>query len=168
MTYTVANQKIFHINRDMPKQNEGNFILVKKENLERALVDLEQFGTLLFLYLVGNKDGYDLAFSPQDVINRKYMARTSVDKYVKVMKQKGYLVEKAGNVYDFFEVPQKKKESGDKESGSPRELNILRGENNNSRREQVNPQDNKEIYNKDNINISKSIKTISTKDGFVF
>lgn len=96
------------------------------------------------------------------------MGKTSVHKYIDIMKEKGYLVQKSGNVYDFFEVPQQKKESGDNKSGSCCELDNLRGGNNSSQHEQGSPQENKEIYNKDNINISKSIKTISTKDGFVF
>ena len=33
MPTTVPNQKIAHIHRDMPKENEGNFLLIKKENL---------------------------------------------------------------------------------------------------------------------------------------
>ena len=98
MANTVQNQTIYHINRDMPKKNEGNFLLVKKENLERALKDLSPYGALLFLYLVGNADGYDLAFSPQDVINRMKIGKTSVHTYIKKMKEKGYLVQKSGNV----------------------------------------------------------------------
>ena len=34
MAATVPNQKVVHVNRDMPDKNkkEGNFLLVKKEN----------------------------------------------------------------------------------------------------------------------------------------
>ena len=85
MPYTVENQTIFHINRDMPKPNEGNFIMVKKENLERALKDLTPYGAVLYLYLAGNANGYDLAFSPQDVMDRMNIGKTTVHKYINIM-----------------------------------------------------------------------------------
>lgn len=42
MPATVPNQKVVHVNRDMPDKNkkEGNFLLIKNENLYAAYRDL--------------------------------------------------------------------------------------------------------------------------------
>lgn len=165
MPYTVENQTIFHINRDMPTKNEGNFIMVKKENLERALKELSPYGAVLYLYLAGNANGYDLAFSPQDVIDRMNIGKTTVHKYIKIMKEKGYLVQKSGNVYDFYEIPRGEKT----ESGSPfSEQKNSRGEQISSQGKQHSLQGDIEIYNKD-INIDKKkISPSESKTEFVF
>lgn len=165
MPYTVENQTIFHINRDMPKPNEGNFIMVKKENLERALKELSPYGAVLYLYLAGNANGYDLAFSPQDVIDRMNIGKTTVHKYINIMKEKGYLVQKSGNVYDFYEIPRGEKA----ESGSPfSEQKNSRGEQISSQGKPHSTQCDIEIYNKD-INIDKKkISPSSSKTEFVF
>ena len=165
MPYTVENQTIFHINRDMPTKNEGNFIMVKKGNLERALKELSPYGAVLYLYLSGNANGYDLAFSPQDVIDRMGIGKTTVHNYIKKMKEKGYLVQKSGNVYDFYEIPRGEKT----ESGSPfSEQKNSRGEQSSSQGKPHSSQGDIEIYNKD-INIEmKEINPSETKAEFVF
>ena len=69
MPYTVENQRRVLVHRDMPGKDEGNFLLIKKENLYAAYRNLNATALCLYLYLAGNKDGFDLAFSPKAIRN---------------------------------------------------------------------------------------------------
>ena len=111
--YTVPNQKVVHINRDMPKQNEGNFLLIKKEHLYAAYRDLNATALCLYLYLAGNMDGFNLALSPKAVYEEMGMPISTCKDQIKVLIQKGYLVPKSegSNVYDFYETPRGKKKA---------------------------------------------------------
>ena len=64
---------------------------------------------LLYLYLASNSDGFRLALSPAAIRDAIGMpASTYRDQFVKLV-DKGYLVQKgSGNLYDFYEVPQKR------------------------------------------------------------
>jgi len=107
MPRTVPNQKIIHINRDMPKKNEGNFLQIKKENMYAAYKVLNAHAFSLYLYLAANKDGFDLAFSPEAIHENMGMPVSTVRDQTKKLIDKGYLVPKHenSNVYDFFEKP---------------------------------------------------------------
>ena len=107
MGITVPNQKIAHIHRDMPKDNEGNFLLIKKENMYAAYRDLNAHGLALYLYLAGNKDGFDLAISPAAVRQSFGMPESTARDKINLLIDKGYLVQKkeGGNIYDFYEKP---------------------------------------------------------------
>ena len=69
MPYTVENQRRVLVHRDMPKDNEGNFLLIKKDNVYAAYRDLNATALCLYLYLAVNKHGFDLAFSPKAIHN---------------------------------------------------------------------------------------------------
>lgn len=107
MPITVANQKIAHIHRDMPKEKEGNFLLIKKENMYAAYKDLNAHGLVLYLYLAGNKDGFDLAISPAAVKQSFGMPESTARDKIKLLIDKGYLVQQkeGSNVYNFYEKP---------------------------------------------------------------
>lgn len=105
---TVPNQTVINIHRDMPSRNEGNFLMVKKENFAKAYRDLNATGTMLYLYLVGNADGYSLNFSPQAVNNAIGMPLSTARDQRKLLIEKGYLVphKEGSNVFDFYEMPR--------------------------------------------------------------
>ena len=165
MPNTVPNQKVVHVHRDMPDKNkkEGNFLLIKKENWYAANKDLEPYGLQLYLYIAGNRDGFDFALS-QDAAEREAgIKKTSYHKYVNLMIEKGYLVPRKenSNIFDFYEVPKRKE---DKEAVSPCELNSLPDGNDDLRGRLVTSQDNKEIYNNTDNLIDKNIN----RDEFIF
>lgn len=110
---TVPNQKVVHINRDMPKPNEGNFLLIKKDNLYAAYRDLNATALCLYLYLAGNMDGFRLALSPKAIHEEMGMPISTAKDQIKVLIQKGYLVPKSegSNVYDFCETPRGNKKA---------------------------------------------------------
>lgn len=158
MPNTVPNQKVVHVHRDMPDKNkkEGNFLLIKKENWYAANKDLEPYGLQLYLYIAGNRDGFDFALSQEAAEQEAGIKKTSYHKYVKVLIEKGYLVPRKenSNIYDFYEVPKRKE---DKEAVSPCELNSLPDGNDDLRGSLVTSQGNKEIYNNANNLIDKNI-----------
>ena len=113
--YSVPNQKVVHINRDMPDKSkkEGNFLLIKNENLYAAYRDLNATALCLYLYLAGNMDGFNLALSPKAIHEEMGMPLSTVKDQIKVLIQKGYLVPKSvgSNVFDFYETPREKKKA---------------------------------------------------------
>ena len=110
MPYTVENQRRVLVHRDMPKEKEGNFLLIKKENLYAAYRDLNATALCLYLYLAGNKDGFDLAFSPKAIHNEMGLPESTCRDQFKVLVNKGYLIRRneTSNRYDFYEIPKEK------------------------------------------------------------
>ena len=160
MPNTVPNQKVVHVHRDMPDKNkkEGNFLLIKKENWYAANKDLEPYGLQLYLYIAGNRDGFDFALSQEAAEREAGIKKTSYHKYVNLMIEKGYLVPRKenSNVYDFYEVPKRKE---DKEAVSPCKLKSLPDGNDDLRGGLVTSQGNKEIYNNTDNLIDKNINS---------
>lgn len=158
MPNTVPNQKVVHVHRDMPDKNkkEGNFLLIKKDNWYAANKDLEPYGLQLYLYIAGNRDGFDFALSQEAAEQEAGIKKTSYHKYVNLMIEKGYLVPRKenSNIYDFYEVPKRKE---DNEAVSPCELNSLPDGNDDLRGGLVTSQGNKEIYNNTDNLIDKNI-----------
>ena len=158
MPNTVPNQKVVHVHRDMPDKNkkEGNFLLIKKENWYAANKDLEPYGLQLYLYIAGNRDGFDFALSQEAAEREAGIKKASYHKYVNLMIEKGYLVPRKenSNVYDFYEVPKRKE---DKEAVSPCELKSLPDGNDDLRGRLATSQGNKEIYNNTDNLIDKNI-----------
>lgn len=62
MPDTVPHQKIIHIHKESV---DINFLTISKENWYNANKDLGPYGLALYLYLAGNKDGYNLALSQE-------------------------------------------------------------------------------------------------------
>lgn len=150
MPNTVPNQKIIHINRE-PLEKEKGFLSINKENWYAANKDLEPYGLVLYLYLAGNKDGFDLALSQTDAEQTVGIKKTSFHKYVNILIEKGYLVQKQGNVYDFYERPHIENKTAvpscEQESLQSELLSLLG--------EQSEPQGNKEINNINRIDTNK-------------
>ena len=153
MPNTVPNQKVVHVNR---QKCDKNFLQISKENWYAANKDLEPYGLQLYLYIAGNRDGFDLALSQEAAEREAGIKKTSYHKYVNLMIEKGYLVPRKenSNVYDFYEVPKRKE---DKEAVSPCELKSLPDGNDDLRGSLVTSQGNKEIYNNTDNLIDKNI-----------
>jgi len=111
MPNTVENQRRVLVHRDMPKKGEGNFLQIKKENLYAAYRDLNATALCLYLYLAGNKDGFDLAFSPKAIHSEMGFPESTCRDQFNVLVNKGYLVRRndKSNIYDFYEIPKEKK-----------------------------------------------------------
>lgn len=154
--HTSPNQKIIHINRE---KVTDNFLQIKKENWYNANKDLEPYGLQLYLYLAGNKDGFNLALSQKAAEEEAGIKSTTFHKYVNVLIEKGYLVNRQGNIYDFYEVPRRAKNVN---GVLPRENDIREENKDKAPHETEISSNSREIYNKrDN---QKDINI----DGFIF
>ena len=94
----------------MPRENEGNFLLIKKSNLYQAYRTLNATALCLYLFLAGNKDGYYMEYSPKAIHAEMGMPESTCRDQFKVLVEKGYLVPKheSSNIFDFYETPRKK------------------------------------------------------------
>lgn len=95
---TVPNQKVIHINKDL----HGSFIQLVIDDMAEAARLLTPSAFKLYLYLAGNKPGYDMALSPADFEAVYGVKVGTYRKAVTELIEKGYLVNKSGNVWDFF------------------------------------------------------------------
>ena len=64
-------------------------------------------GFLLWCYLSLNQEGYELALSNEAVIEATGMSKDAYDTGVRLLIEEGYLVQRAGNTYDFFQISTK-------------------------------------------------------------
>lgn len=103
---SVPNQNFIVIHRDYPKKD---FLQIKNENWQNVLKQTqEDYPALaLYLYLASNANNYRLELSPQAIQNAIGMPRSTYYKKMQLLKEKGYIMEKQGNVLEFYEVPQK-------------------------------------------------------------
>ena len=110
MNMPVPNQRIVKVHRDMPGENEGNFLMIKKSNLYEAYRTLNATALCLYLFLTGNMDGYNLEYSPKAIHAQMGLPESTCRDQFKVLVEKGYLVPKheGSNVFDFYENPSKK------------------------------------------------------------
>ena len=101
MPNTVPNQRIVNIHRE---RVTSDFLGIKNENWMAAARDLGAHALMLYLYLAANRDGYVLALSPAAIRDAIGMPRSTYhDQFAKLVS-KGYLVQRNGNTYDFYEV----------------------------------------------------------------
>ena len=93
----------------MPRENEGNFLLIKKSNLYEAYRTLNATALCLYLFLAGNKDGFNLEYSPKAIHAEMGMPESTCRDQFKVLVEKGYLVPKheGSNIFDFYEKSKK-------------------------------------------------------------
>ena len=107
---SVPNQRIVKVHRDMPGENEGNFLLIKKCNLYEAYRTLNATALCLYLLLAVNKDGFNLEYSPKAIHAEMGLPESTCRDQFKVLVEKGYLVPKheGCNIFDFYEKPNKK------------------------------------------------------------
>ena len=176
---TAPNQRKVIIHRE---KCEMDFLKIKKENWFAANKDLEPYGLQVYLYLAGNRDGFTLELSQEAAEREAGIKKTSFHKYVNLMIEKGYLVQRGdgSNLYDFYERPQEQKKKAAKPSGEQDslragqhstkndpsdELLSLLSEFEDSQDKPVSSQRNKEIYNKRD---NSQDKKINSDDVFVF
>ena len=107
MPVTVPNQKTVIVHRDPPSKNEGNFIQIKKSNLFNAYRELNATCLVVYLYLAGNQEGYELALSPRAISQVVGMSESTIRDQIKKLITYRYLVPRheGSCIYDFYETP---------------------------------------------------------------
>lgn len=94
---------MIHIHRE---RAASDFLGIKNENWQAASRDLGAYALQLYLYLAANADNFNLALSPADIRQSIGMARSTYRDQFEKLIDKGYLVPRQGNTFDFYEVAQ--------------------------------------------------------------
>lgn len=103
------------IHRETPK---SDFLGIKNENWQAAARDLGPYALMLYLYFAANANGYTLALSPVAIRQAVGMAQSTYRDQVEKLIAKGYLVPSGGNGFDFYETPQARPASIQKDKQS--------------------------------------------------
>ena len=101
-----ANQKTIKINRQKVDAKQP-YLNVQKEVITAASKQLNGVPFKLYIYLLCNKDGFELGYSPQHFVNEWGVSiRAAHDAFGELLKC-GYLIPTEGrnNHYSFFETP---------------------------------------------------------------
>lgn len=102
---TVPNQKTVNVQKETCNK-EHKYSMYNLDALQHAMIDLKGEALKLWLYIGKNQDGFTFALSKVDAIKWGIGSKSSYDRAVKELIEKGYLVEKTKNHYDFFEIPK--------------------------------------------------------------
>lgn len=74
------------------------------EALQSAMLDLKGETFKLWCYLDKNQNGYTFALSKVDALKWGIGSKSSYDRAIAELIQKGYLVNTQGNCYNFYEL----------------------------------------------------------------
>ena len=107
MAQTVPNQKKIFIHRDYPK---SDFLQISNTHWMEFNKKHGPYALQLYLYFAKNKDGYSFALSQEDAEKEIGIAKTTFHKYVNLMIEEGYLIQRRGNAYNFYETPHKQEQ----------------------------------------------------------
>ena len=161
---TVPNQRIIKIHREECKKD---FLGIKNENWKAASRDLGAHAFLLYIYFASNANNFDLALSPAAIQKEIGMPTSTYRDQLKKLMYKGYIVEKQGNIYDFYEKPQTRNVT---DNSTVETDDVLSERETQKTTEDVhtNPWENREInniniINKDDINNDNSLLTPKVK-----
>ena len=106
MIQVNPNQKTIKVN----KESSDKINLYAKYNinaLQVAMSSLKGETFKLWCYLNKNQNNYTFALSKVDAINWGIGSKSSYDRGIAELIEKGYLVKISGNTYYFYELPQK-------------------------------------------------------------
>lgn len=161
MPKTVSNQKTVAIHRD---KLDDSFLGIKNANWMEFNKKHNPYALQLYLYLAKNADGFQLALSQQAALEEAGITKTTFHKYVNILIDEGYLVQRNGNTYDFYETPHKQEDKNLKrspcgKSDEPQqEQQNLSHKSRNSSDSSIFPQSNKEINNIDNTDMTDNLQ----------
>lgn len=101
---SVANQKIVIIKKEKYKDN---FLQIGIDEWQKAVRDekLNYSEFCLYLYLAGNMNDFRLELSQSAFQNATGYRKTSFHDAVKGLIEKGYLVQRMNNSYEFHTTP---------------------------------------------------------------
>ena len=106
---TVQNQKVMVIHREPVK---SDFLQLKNEHWHNFLkhTNNDYPALVLYLYLASNANNYTFALSPKAITEATGLPRSTFYKKLKILIDKGYIIENSSNVLHFYEVTQNPEE----------------------------------------------------------
>lgn len=109
MFQSNPNQRCIKINRNIPEKGGKQFLTIHTEALAAASKILQgEVAFKLYLYLCANKDQYETFYSPQSFANIYGCSIDSARKCFTQLEEKGFIINKGNNHYEFYELPQNK------------------------------------------------------------
>lgn len=108
MLAPYANQKVVNIHRDFPKEKEP-YVKIKTQRLVDVMNALSPNAFKLYIYFIGNKDGWKMFYSSAEAVACTGMSKPTEMRMFEELVNKGFLVKKEGstNEYEFYEEAQK-------------------------------------------------------------
>ena len=162
MPETYPNQKVVTIHKEPLNKN---YLGINLDVLRDACQRLTAHELKLYIYLASNKDNFELALSQVAATEAVNLPRSTYYDQVKNLINKGYIVHRGGNKYDFYEISQNGLKSSvvrDTEYSKVASDGISSTHIGNT-----NPSSNGEIYNRKNNSPDKiDIKPLDK--GFIF
>lgn len=105
MIESVPNQKTIRIEKEQASK-DNPYAIYNLNALKTAMLTLKGEAFKLWCYLDKNQNGYTFALSKVDALNWGIGSKSSYDRAVKELIEKGYLVNITGNSYNFYELPK--------------------------------------------------------------
>ena len=102
---SVPNQKTISVQKEKCSKSDL-YAMYNLDALQYAMIDLKGEAFKLWVYIGKNQNGYTFALSKVDAIKWGVGSKSSYDRAVKELIEKGYLVERSKNHYDFYEIPR--------------------------------------------------------------
>ena len=90
---------------DIEKDAAHPYARVNVKAMRDAMANLKEYEFKLYLLLSMNQYDYKMEMSPQDYANECGGCKRSWQNARDGLKEKGYLVEKSGNQFEFYETP---------------------------------------------------------------
>ena len=95
------NQKLVVVKKS---SYDGNFIQIGKEEWQYAARDLKATTMLLYMYLAGNRNDFQLALSHADIEKAIGMSKNTYHRAVAELIEKNYLVKSDGKIKLDYEI----------------------------------------------------------------
>lgn len=108
----IPNQKVIKINREkVVKGLTGGrlFLVAYQDNISSAMKVLSHTAFKIYIYLLFQKDGYSVCYSPEYLHKAANMCKDTARKGINELIEKGY-IDKTERGYDFYEYPRRKQE----------------------------------------------------------
>ena len=106
----IPNQKVIKINREkVVKGLSGGrlYLVAYQDNLLNAMKTLSHTAFKVYVYLLFQKDGYSVCYSPEYLHKAANMCKDTARKGINELIEKGY-IDKTERGYDFYEYPRRK------------------------------------------------------------
>ena len=89
-----SNQKMVAINREIPKKTSNKpYLCCYTENIEKAMKDLSKSAFQCYVYLLCNRNGYELEYSPKHISMKTNICLESARKSFLELQKKGYIIQ---------------------------------------------------------------------------
>ena len=105
----IPNQRVIKINREKVVKGLSNgrlYLVAYQDNLQTAMKNLSHTAFKVYVYLLFQKDGYSICYSPEYLRKQANMCKDTARKAIKELIDKGY-IDETEKGYDFYECPRK-------------------------------------------------------------